>query len=225
MTMQYKIGDLLYLQQRLYKKEEALIYKARIADLSDAHISIEMPLAEQSGKYGFFLEGSEIDVWINAQDGSKINFICTVLGRRKEPIPVTLLTHPTSDSIIRTQRREFIRVPCYEEIAIHPVKEGEFTPFLSKVTDVSGGGLAFSSLQKSVLTQGTEFKLWLSLKLNSGPIMHPTALGKLVRIIDPTENGLPYKFSVQFIEIAEFERQKLMRFCFERQLDINRKRV
>jgi len=214
----YKIKELLYLQQRLVNQEDTPIYKARIADLSDEFISIEIPMVEGTGKYGFFLEGSELDAWFYTENGSKYQFVTTVLGRKKVDIPVTLLTHPHPDSIVRTQRREFIRVPCYEEMAIHPLKQQEFSPFLARLLDVSGGGLAFQTLDKPEIKEGTEFNWWLNLPLKSGGILHPSGKGKLIRIIEPAEKGQSYKCSVQFKELIESERQKIMRFCFERQL-------
>lgn len=225
MNIPLKIGEFIYMQQKLLQHNEPIIYKARIADLSEHSITIEMPLAE-NGKYGFFLEGSELIAWYDANDGSRYDFECSVLGRKKETVPLTLLSVPEIDSIQRTQRRNFIRVPCYEEIAIHPLNNGlKFTSFLAKVVDISGGGIAFSLLEKTKLEEGTEFKWWLSLNLKSGPVLHPTGTGRLVRIIEPSEKGLPYKYSVQFGNLLEPDRQKIMRFCFERQLEIKRKGI
>ncbi|WP_025028860.1 flagellar brake protein [Caldalkalibacillus mannanilyticus] len=223
MKFPYKIGELLYMHQRLITQEDSPIFKARIADLSEEYILIEMPMAEGTSKYGFFLEGSEFDVWFYAKDGSKYQFVSTVLGRKKDPMPVTLLTHPNPDSILRSQRREFIRVPCFEDLAVHPVNREEFPPFLAKVLDVSGGGLAFQLFEKPTLKEGDHFKWWLSLPLKTGNILHPSGTGRLIRIIEPHENGYPYKCSVQFKELTEVERQKIMRFCFEKQLEIKRK--
>jgi c-di-GMP-binding flagellar brake protein YcgR len=221
----YKIGETLFLQQKVSTEDENITYKARVADLSDQYISIEMPLGEKTGKIGFFPEGCEVEVWFYAQDGSRYFFLSSVLGRRKERIPLTLLTHPVEEDIERTQRREFLRVPCYEEVAIHPLTKGEFTPFLAKTIDLSGGGLAFVLPRKPEFPEGSQMKWWLSLPLKSGPILHPSGLGKIVRIIEPAEKGMPYRFPLEFTDVMETERQKIIKYCFERQLEIKKKGI
>jgi c-di-GMP-binding flagellar brake protein YcgR len=221
----YKIGDTLFLQQRVSTEDEPLTYKARLADLSEQYISIEMPLSEKTGKTGFFPEGCEIEVWYYTQDGSKYFFPSSVLGRRKERIPLTILTHPVTEDIKRTQRREFLRVPCYEEVAIHPSRTGQFAPFLAKAIDLSGGGLAFVLSKKPGFPEGSEVKWWLSLPLKSGSILHPSGVGKIVRVIEPDEIGMPYRFPLEFSDILETDRQKIIKYCFERQLEINKKRI
>jgi c-di-GMP-binding flagellar brake protein YcgR len=225
MKFPFKIGDLIFLQQRLISKEEPLVYKSRVADFGEQHISIELPIAKQNGKYGFFLEGSEVDVWYEAKDGSKYQFCSMILGRKKAIVPLTLITYPEPDSIIRTQRRQFIRVPCYEEVAIHPVIQDQFTPFLAKAIDVSGGGLALSQADKPKLNEGDILRWWMCLPLKSGVILHPNGIGKLVRIIEPKEKGLHYKCTVQFAEVLEPERQKIMKYCFEKQLEHRKKGI
>lgn len=225
MGFPYKMGDTLFLQQKVSTEEEPLTYKARVADLSDQYISIEMPLVEKTGQIGFFPEGCEVEVWFYAQDGSRYSFPCSVLGRRKESIPLTLLTHPDKENIERIQRREYVRVPCYEEVAIHPLSKGEFTPFLAKTIDLSGGGLAFGLSQEPRFSEGTEVQWWLSLRLQSGVIAHPNGTGKIARIIEPTEKGVPYKCPMEFTDVLETERQMIIKYCFERQLEIKKKSI
>lgn len=219
----FKIGDTLYLVQEANNTNNQLIYKARIADLNEDVISIEMPLSEETGRIGFFTEGREIGCWLYTINGSKYSFVCLALGRKKERIPLMKISHPLPNTVQKEQRREFLRVPCYEEGAFYPLQPGEFNPFVAKIVDLSGGGLAFISMEKPTISPGTEVKWWLSLVLKSGPILHPSGTAKLIRILDPAEKGLPYKCPIEFTNLAEFERQKIIRFCFERQLDIKKK--
>lgn len=223
-----KIGETLYLMQDANNANygnSPLTYKARIADFNADYISIEMPFSEETGRLGFFTEGKKIEGWLYTQEGAKYTFDCLAMGRRKERIPLMLISHPLPDSVQREQRREFLRVPCYEEIALHPIQSGDFDPFVAKFVDLSGGGLAFISMVKPRLSEEMELKWWLSLVLKSGPILHPSGTAKLIRVIAPAEKGLPYKCPIEFIDLAESERQKIIRFCYERQLEIKKKSV
>jgi c-di-GMP-binding flagellar brake protein YcgR len=223
-----KIGETLYLMQdtnNINNGNSELTYKARIADYNADYISIELPLSEETGRIGFFSEGKKIEVWLYTPEGAKYTFECLAIGRRKERIPLMLISHPLPNTVRREQRREFLRVPCYEEIAMHPLQSGDFNPFIAKFVDLSGGGLAFISLEKPKISTEKEFKWWLSLVLKSGPILHPSGTAKLIRIIPPAEKGLPYKCPIEFTNLAETERQKIIRFCYERQLEIKKKGV
>jgi c-di-GMP-binding flagellar brake protein YcgR len=227
MEIPFKVGEFLFLQQKDVPKSELIVYKSRVADLNKEYITIEVPMATNSNKYGFFAEKTELEAWVFAPDGSKYQFKTKVVGRRKEGIPVTLLSYPKKEETVRTQRREFIRVPCTEELAIHPEEKAEvgFVPFLTKTLDVSGGGLSFSLPGKPPFKDGVNLRWFLYLPLPSGPTLYVSGKGRMVRMIPPKEPGLAYKFPVQFTDVTEVERQKIMRFCFERQLQLRNKGI
>lgn len=219
----FKIGDTLYLVQEANNTNDQITFKSRIADFNDNSISIELPLSEETGRTGYFKEGIEIGCWLYTIDGSKYLFVCLSLGITRERIPLMKISHPLPDTVQKEQRREFLRVPCYEEGAFYPLQPGEFNPFVAKIVDLSGGGLAFISMDEPTISPGTEVKWWLSLVLNSGPILHPSGTATLIRVLEPEKMGLPYKCPIEFTNLAENERQKIIRFCFERQLEIKKK--
>lgn len=217
----YKVGDMLYLQLDESDDAKPITYKARIADMTNENLIIEMPISEESGRMGIFPSSSALFAWFYVDGGAKLTFETKVLGRKKENIPLVILAHPDPQQIRKTQRRNFLRVACKLEIAIHPEEDGEFEPFVTKTMDLSGGGLSFQS-QDGSLKEKTKVKWWLSIPIKNEGIVHPHGLGTIIRRINP-ENTKTYIYPLSFDEVTEVDRQKIMRYCFLRQLELRQK--
>lgn len=221
MEYPYKIGTLLYIREA-YETDDQLIYKARIADMTPDYISIELPISEHGGKPGIFPEGAELNVWYFSKKGIKTTFKCTMLTRKRGHINFTLITHPHDNEIKASQRREFLRVSANEEIAIHPVNQ-QIKPFITHTADLSGGGLAFIHRSNTILRPGMEVKWWLNLPITNGQILHPTGMGTILRVIEPNEKGLPYRYPLQFTSIDEQSQQMIIKYCFSKQIQYREK--
>ncbi|WP_408006547.1 PilZ domain-containing protein [Pseudalkalibacillus sp. A8] len=61
--------------------------------------------------------------------------------RKKEHIPLLILSFPGSTNLEKIQRREFVRVETAIDVSIHPT-ERQFQPFACITSDVSAGGCA-----------------------------------------------------------------------------------
>lgn len=221
MNVPIKVGELVTLQQTI-ASQNTEEYKSRIADLSVDYISIETPISKADGRFRFLPVGCEIDVSVYGHDGTQYIFPSYVLGRRKERIPVTLITHPQPEQVTKIQRRRFFRVPSALDLAIHPEEKGAFQPFLAKTLDISGGGLAFYTPDKKELREGTTLQWWLALPLKES-VAHPHARGKIVRVIEPHEQNMPYKYSVEFMDLELADEAQIVRYCYDRQLELNKR--
>ncbi|GGK18841.1 hypothetical protein GCM10010965_09790 [Caldalkalibacillus thermarum] len=219
----YKVGDKLFMKPCSEAGSDT--YKARIVDLNEQYIYIELPMHEQSSRLAFFPEGTELEVWFTGKDKVPYQFVSQVAGRRKERIPVTLLTHPHPDTIERKQRRQYLRVPCDEKIFLYVQNDHQAPkdPLIAQAVDLSGGGMAFTLAGKEQLQPGDEVKWEFSL-----PPVHESSTpisgrGVVKRVTPPAEKGMPYKYSVAFTEIREQDRQQIIRYCLRRQLEMRKK--
>lgn len=226
MATPIKVGQVLFLQQsaiRVDEEEEAQLYKARVADIKENHIAIELPMSEKTGRVGIFMVGEEFDVWFFHPDGAKYFFESHLTGRKKERIPMVLLALPNEDQIIKTQRREYLRVPAEVDMAIHPLQQDAFEPFVVKTNDLSGGGTSFRDITNNVIKEGTPFKWWLALDLKQKEMLHPSGLGEVVRIFNQNDHPIPYFYPIKFTEVSTKNEQKIIRYCFYRQMELNNK--
>ena len=54
-----------------------------------------------------------------------------------------IIAYPGNQTLIKVQRRQYVRIPTTVDAAIHPL-ENEFTPFTTITEDISAGGTLLS---------------------------------------------------------------------------------
>ncbi|WCN37220.1 flagellar brake protein [Aneurinibacillus uraniidurans] len=194
------------------EKEEAKQYKTTVADLSNDMIMITYPIDEQTGRTAILLDRQAVYVSYMNQDGNQYEFSSEVVRRTKDNIPLLLLRKPELKDIRKIQRRNYLRVPVMLNVDFMI----ENTKHSARSVDISGGGLLL--LCKPEITFPEEaFSVTIHL-----PDQDIAAKVELVRQPIPQDNGL-LKVPLRFTQIAEGHRDKIVRFCFAKQLE-NRKR-
>lgn len=192
-------------------------YKARIADLSPDQIAIEVPIEEKTGRFALLEIGTQVSVEFKSAEGVKHYFDTEVTGRRTDAVPLIELRRPAAEEISRLQRRTFLRVPAALEVAC---KFREHLQFLAVTEDIGGGGLSIVCEGHLPLRTNDVLDCWLLIHFRSGAIEHVPFRAEIVRI-KPQEDGNQLAM-MRFAEIAEVEQQKVIRFCFEKQLEMRK---
>jgi c-di-GMP-binding flagellar brake protein YcgR len=199
--------------------EAQVVYKARIADVTDSYLSTEIPIKiGAGGSYKKLYAGDQISAHYITEGGVKHYFNTVVLGFKEEVIRLVLIKPPEPGQITSVQRRNFLRVPAELEIA---VKITEQVMFTAVTDDVGGGGISFISESRMPVKTHDMLNCWLLIPYRNGSIEHANFKGEVVRI-KALESG-KLVVMVQFTEIADAERQRIIRFCFERQLDFRKR--
>ncbi|OMF96324.1 glycosyl transferase [Paenibacillus sp. FSL R7-0337] len=216
MTCLYpKINEYLYLQVASSDAAESEIqYRARIADMEDESILIEIPMQESNGRLKKLFVGDELSVYFLTEGGIKNYFNTHVLGFKEDVIRMVRLRKPDAESIFKIQRRSFFRVNAELELA---VKDALGSRFLVRTEDIGGGGTSFLSDAKITLGVADKLACWLLVSYRNGSTEHVNFEGEIVRIkvLETGRNLVMVKFSA----ISDAERQKIIRYCFERQFD------
>lgn len=217
----YKVGDMLYLHP--LERDGDGRYKARIIDVQQ-YIHVELPLRVEGKGWGRFTKGEKVEVYFFGPDQVPYSFQSRVVGHREGWISSILLEQPDAKSVIRHQQRQYVRVPCALHLKLHLVlKEKEEEAHVQVQTvDLSGGGLAF--VMKEALFGIDDPVSWeLDLPDSSGSMRTVSGQAKVKRVDPPEEPGLAYRYALAFTEISEPDRQKIIGYCFQRQLEIKRK--
>lgn len=214
-----KINQTLYLQVNSIDEEESKIeYKSRIADMTDTAFTMEVPLNEKSGRLKKLYHGDELNVYYLTEGGVKNYFNTSVVGFTEDTIRLVMIKKPESESITRVQRRSFLRVPAELEIA---VKYTEQLQFVALTEDVGGGGISFMCDGYIPLSSSAIVGCWLLVPYKNGSIEHIPFKAEIVRV-KMLETGKQLAMT-RFIEITDRDRQKLIRYCFERQMDFRKR--
>ncbi|MDQ0193010.1 flagellar brake protein [Paenibacillus wynnii] len=210
-----KISDYLYIQIASSDAEEAEIeYKSRIAETEDHAFLIEIPIQEKGGRLKKLFMGDELSVYFVSEGGIKNYFYTHVIGFKEDVIRMIRINKPAEESIFKVQRRSFLRVNAELELA---AKSENGIRFLVRTDDVGGGGTSFLTDSNIKLEVGLKLSCWLLVPYRNGSNEHVFFEGEVVRI-KPLESGKNLAM-LKFSSISDGERQKIIRFCFERQFD------
>ncbi|RKN84611.1 flagellar brake protein [Paenibacillus ginsengarvi] len=213
-----KVNQILYVQVNSIDPEEAgQEFKARIADINSSYISMEVPIHDKTGHLKRLYSGDQLSVYFMMEGGVKHYFNTVVLGFKEEVIRLVLIKPPEPDQITKVQRRNFLRVPAELEIA---VKASDKLMFTALTNDVSGGGVSLECDERIAVKERSAIECWVLIPYRNGTIEHAYFKGEIVRV-KPLENGKNIVM-VQFTDIPDIERQRVIRYCFERQLDIRK---
>jgi c-di-GMP-binding flagellar brake protein YcgR len=214
-----KVNQILHIQINSIDEEEARQeYKSRIADMNDQTIFMEIPINEKSGRLKKLYIGDEMSAFFITDGGVKNYFNTSVLGFTDDVIRLVLIRKPALESITKVQRRNFLRVPAELEMA---VKYSEQLQFVAMTDDVGGGGISFLCDGYIPLASRQIVSCWLLANYKNGQIEHIPFKGEMVRI-KMLETGRQ-QVMMRFEEISDKDRQKIIRYCFERQLDFRKK--
>lgn len=216
-----QIGDLLTLELKHSKQVEK--FKCRLVDQKENILYIDYPISLRTNKTVFLFDGTQLNATFIGQDGTSVFlFESEIIGRVKQNIPMLMLTYPGEEALLKIQRRNYVRIETAVDIAIHSLN-GEFSPFTAVTDDISAGGAAVLIPKEKILQPGSLVKTWIVLILQNGEYHHLSTISRVVRVIDYNETR--NKLSLQFNEIANHERQLLLRYCFEKQLENKKKGI
>ncbi|WP_426453534.1 flagellar brake protein [Paenibacillus sp. S-38] len=219
MTLLPKVNQILHIQIESIDEEEARQeYKSRIADLTDTEIIMEVPINETTGRLKKLFKGDGLSVYFIAEGGVKNYFHTEVTGFRDEVIRLVAIRRPEPEAVTQIQRRSYLRVPAELEIAVR-FPDGERQVVLTD--DVSGGGLSLLCPPAVRTAEGQSLECWLLIHMKSGAVEHIPFTAEIVRV-KLHETG-KQQLMLRFTEITDKDRQKIIRYCFERQLDIRKR--
>ncbi|UJF31161.1 flagellar brake protein [Paenibacillus hexagrammi] len=214
-----KVNQILHMQINSIDEEESKIeYKSRIADITDTAIVIEVPLNEKTGRLKKLYAGDELSTFFISDGGVKNYFSTTVTGFQEDVIRLIELRKPEPEAVTQVQRRNFLRVLAELEMA---VKVSDQIHFIAVTDDVSGGGISFICEPQVPIGLNTPISCWILVPFKNGVIEHIPLKGEIVRI-KQLDTGKQLAM-VRFIEITDRDRQKLIRFCFERQMEFRKR--
>lgn len=216
-----KINQYVYLQVESHDEEQSKQeYKARIADVTDHYYAIEIPINEQTGKLKRLYTGEFIYAYFISEGGVKNFFNTTVLGFREDGIKLVLIKKPDPELITKVQRRNYLRVPAELEVAVQVAGN---IRMLGVTEDLSGGGLSFVCYSMHPLHAKDKLSCWLLMQFKNESIHHIKFECEVIRVKSlETDQQL---VMASITNIHNVDRQKIIKYCFERQLELRKKMI
>lgn len=217
--MDPKIGTYVFLQiadDRDHNKREE--YKARITDVDQVSYAIEIPINEKTGQLKRLRVGDIVAAYYMSEGGIKNYFDSTVIGYSEDAIKQVIIQKPDPNHINKVQRRNYLRVPADLDVAIS-VKDDQLC-MVCVTEDISGGGLSFFYKGSYEFVDQKELDCWLLLHYRDQSVEHVNFICNIIRVKRMDNDS--QLVMVNITDIHNSDRQKIMRFCFERQLELRK---
>jgi len=208
-----KVGLPLTLRRRQINTFEE--YRCKILDINNSVIYIDYPIHAKTNKTVFLPDHVPLEVFFVGDSDQAFTFKTEVVGRELAPIPKILLQLPEKENFNKIQRRQFVRIDKAVDVAVHPLA-GEFQPFTTITEDISAGGASILIPKDLPVEKDHCILVWVSLPMQSGTYHYLNFQARIIRIIE--KNKAKNSASIQFIDVKEHDIQKLIRFCFEAQV-------
>ncbi|WP_431029676.1 flagellar brake protein [Lysinibacillus sp. LZ02] len=214
--MELKIGTMLILEPTYTERVEK--FRCKVLEQKDGVIYIDYPVNTITKKTAFLIDGAQFRVTFNNEVKQSFAFNTEVLGRKAGNIPMIMLAYPQDEDVIKIQRREYVRVDTPVDIAVE--YDGVFTQFIA--ADISAGGVLLNLREAVNFNDGDTVRLTIVLPYTSGEIRYVQTDALVVRIFERDERTFA---SMQFTDTDDLDKQYVVRFCFERQLQIRKKEL
>lgn len=186
-------------------------YRTRIEEVGERIISVGAPFIKS--EIIPLHEGTKVEItfW---DEVAAYSIETKILKRISFPIALFVLGLP--EAISKVQRRNFVRVPAFYSLTFRTVtREGLRDLFQGTMLDLSGGGLRF--LTKEFVENNC--LLYTQLTLPNDELQTPVRVCRVEKV----EGKQRYIVSVEFHDISERERDKIVRCVFDIQRSMRKK--
>lgn len=214
--MELKIGTHLILEP-IYK-ERVEKFRCRIVEKQNNFIFIDYPVNVYTNKVAFLVDGMQLRGTYSTTTKEHYAFNTEVLGRRAGNIQMILLSCPPKEEFIKIQRREYVRIETPVDVAIE--FENQYYQFVAE--DISAGGTAIHIKSPVGFKDGDQVKVVIVLPFANGDISYVETEAIIVRVFE--RDGIQIA-SIQFTDTDDVDKQHIVRFCFERQLQFRKKEL
>lgn len=210
--MRLAIGTVLTIEKDYTEESEK--FKSRVVDIEDEdHFMMDYPINIATGKTAFFIDGTQLLVTFVDDYKMSYAFRTEVHSRVNRTIPMLKLKYPGDKQLIKIQRREFVRVDTSLDVALL----AESTSLQLVSMDVSAGGMAVNMKDHDYFNPNDEVKLLIVLFFSKTEIKYVSCKARVVRNWESQKRRLT---SFTFDEVDDKDRQHIIRYCFERQLEL-----
>lgn len=208
-----KVSQVVYFQLKDDPSDEPVEYKTRVADEDEQSLIIELPINTKNGRMKRLHTGDALQASFITNTGVKHFFDTYVMRVKDGELPFFVIARPTEESMTSIQRRNFFRVDIEVDVAVQ-TEIGR--RYVFKTSDIGGGGVSFIIERDQSFNAGEKLKCCLLLPHRNGSIEHSFFQGEVLRQKE-LETGRKMVM-VKFDEIVEQERQRIIRFLFEKQI-------
>ena len=209
------INELLQVQVPVPDDGNPGVYRSRVEDIVEEKLMVAWP---SDGRMRMPLHQDQILSFSLVRDNNAYSFNGMVDGMSEKPLP--LVTIIISSAIERVQRRQDFRVKCLipvEIIGTLPVSSGASCPVILRLkthaSDLSASGISVSSEVAIPTNIMPEIRFSLP---DDKPLIK--ILCRVTHCFAIPGNSTAYHSGIQFLDINEKDKARIVRFVYRTQL-------
>lgn len=187
-------------------------YQTQIKEIDESSLKIYLPMGKERFRFLPLTHGTEVAINLFFPNGEIYTFVDQVKDVIHNPVPVFTIDKPII--IRRLDHLEALSVPMdfkhFEVQYNSKLIKGE-------TKDISGGGISFNSTEP--FSKGDI--LDIRVELPTGEQIR--AFGEIVIVKKKAESQDRYENCIKFTNIYEGERDKIIHYIFQRQMELRRK--
>lgn len=211
MLYEEKIYEGLSIELVVQEGEYQGRYRTRIEEVGKRILSIGVPIVH--GQFIPLREGTNLEITF-ADEITAYSFSTTIIKRISMPIPTFIMEYPAK--IHKIQRRQYVRVQVFRPCGYRTLEnEGISDEKKGFMNDLSGGGMLFKTDERIP----SQSLVLLKIPIGKDEIEIPGIVIRSVR----EEDKDSYLVSIQFHEISEKIRDKIIGFVFDLQREMRKK--
>ncbi|MEH6943442.1 flagellar brake protein [Bacillus sp. JJ722] len=215
-----KIGDLILL--RIKEEEQEVDYRTKVINIKDDILYIDIPIHILTLKSGNISKGMRIEVHYVKVNGSISSFDSKVIDIVEEQNTIHIEFPPITEHNT-IDKRPFAKLDVPVDIAIHSSKIF-FQPFVTCTTEINANGASFLIPKDINVKANFEIIAWIILFYKSGESKFFKFKSKVIKVIEREEHSEDM-IIIEFMNISKNDLQALIRFCFEKQLELRDKLI
>lgn len=215
-----KIGTTITLEQHI-NDDQTNRFKCRVVEMIKNKVFIDYPINLTTGRTDIFPVGTSFGAFYVMDENAAYRFPTEIMGRKNRKVPM-LQIHYDPAQVEKIQRREYVRVDANLDIALTDTNP-EGHAFTSLTSDISGGGLAVNLPKEINIENDRVFEIVVVLRMDDQELHYIFAKTRAIRTHHKTDRQYPI-LSMEFVEIEERDRQRIIQFCFDTQLKQRRER-
>ncbi|WP_407307346.1 flagellar brake protein [Desulfosporosinus sp. SB140] len=211
MSYKNKLLPGLTVELAVYEGEYEGKYRTRIEEVGERLLMVGAPY--DKGEIVPLREGVVVRLtfW---DEVAAYSFEGRIMQRIAIPVPMFVLELP--NSVAKVQRRSFVRVPAFFPVVFRTVtKEGLSDLKKATMLDLSGGGMRFTT-EDYVENRSL---LYAQLSLPNGELQTPVRVCRAEKI----EDSKRYTISVEFHDLPERDRDRIVKCVFDIQREMRKK--
>jgi c-di-GMP-binding flagellar brake protein YcgR len=188
-------------------------YVSRLVEQTPEAYFIDIPLHHTERHVPEIQPNSMVWVEYHGIDGALCRFASTYVESDRIPNLVWKIRRPNPKDVYREQRREYVRVPSDLPVRIEYTSEGQSRQEDVYSRDISGGGIALYLPRHVILRPGMLVDLKFTLPNSDFPVEVKSVV---IRVSERNDRGFAIG-SLQFVNIKESVRQRIIQYTFWRQ--------